>query len=156
MMEQTGDMFTTSAKYLAHGVNTKGLMGAGIAVQFKKRFPEMHAGYVARCADGRLTPGGFWVGTGMLDGRTVLPVNLASQEQPGANARYDLLFSSLVNFSIAATERERLRRYGGIVAIPEIGCGIGGLEWYRVKHILKCIEKMFPAQIEFEVWHYEG
>lgn len=155
MIERNGDMFTTDARYLAHGVNCKGLMGSGIAVQFRKRFPEMHAGYVERCRDGRLTPGDFWVGAGMLNGRTVLPVNLASQDEPGANAHYHLLFSALQNFAAAASHPERLRMYGGIVAIPEIGCGIGGLEWHRVKYILECIEKMYPS-IEFEVWHYAG
>lgn len=155
MIEKNGDIFTTDAKYIAHGVNCKGLMGAGIAKEFKQRFPEMHAGYVSRCADGRLTPGGFWVGTGMLDGRTVLPVNLASQDEPGANARYNYLFSAVQTFAHEASHPARLHMYGGIVAIPEIGCGIGGLEWDRVKYMLICIEKMYP-NIEFEAWHYVG
>lgn len=155
MIERNGDMFTTDARYLAHGVNCKGLMGSGIAVQFRKRFPEMHAGYVERCLDGRLAPGSFWVSTGILNGRTVLPLNLASQDEPGANARYDYLFSALAGFAAAASHPERLRMYGGIVAIPEIGCGIGGLEWAKVKEILLCIERMWP-EIEFEAWHYVG
>ena len=155
MMERKGDLFDTDANYIAHGVNCKGLMGSGIAVQFRKRFPEMHAGYVERCRDGRLTPGSFWVSTGMLNGRTVFPLNLASQDEPGANARYGYLFSSLAAFAAAATNPARLHMYGGIVAIPEIGCGIGGLEWAKVKEILLCIERMWP-EIEFEVWHYVG
>lgn len=155
MIERNGDIFNTDASYIAHGVNCKGLMGSGIAVQFKKRFPEMHAGYVLRCADGRLAPGGFWVGTGMHEGRPVYIVNLASQDEPGANAHYSMLFSAVQNFAAAASHPERIRMYGGLVAIPEIGCGIGGLEWYRVKYILECIEQMYFG-IEFEVWHYEG
>lgn len=156
MMEQNGDLFTTDARYIAHGVNTMGFMGAGIAKAFRDKFPKNYERYRQNCSSEWLRPGGFMVTPEQMngEGRTFLVTNLASQHLPGANATYGLLAKSLLDFAGSASQTEKLRLYGGIVAIPEIGCGIGGLEWRNVKKILKMVEGIYP-DIEFEVWHYE-
>ncbi len=149
MIEKYGDLFDTTATYLAQGVNVKGVMGAGIAKQFKSYFPNMFDEYKRSCDNGELEPGGFQA----VPLSRIIVVNLASQEKPGADARYHWLFESLMRFAQIASKPHLLEAYGGTIAIPEIGCGIGGLEWHRVKYMLECIEKMYPG-IEFEVWHY--
>ena len=156
MMEKQGDLFTTDARYIAHGVNTQGMMGAGIAKKFREVFPNNYERYRYRCIEGMLAPGEFMVTPEQMngEGRTFLVTNLASQNMPGPNAEYGLLAKSLLDFAKSASEPQKLRLYGGIVAIPEIGCGIGGLEWDSVKKILKTVEEVYP-NIEFEVWHYE-
>ncbi len=156
MQEHKGNLFDSAAAYLGHGVNTCGVMGAGIAKTFREKYPHNYTNYKAACESGRLQPGGFMVVPERTDsGRLVLITNLASQEKPGADASYKWLFSSLWSWAEQASEPNRLRLYGGIMAIPEIGCGIGGLEWPKVKRILKTIEDCHE-DIGFEVWHYEG
>lgn len=154
MIERTGDLFDSDAVYLGHGVNTCGVMGAGIAKTFREKFPHNYKNYRAACLSGRLSPGGFMVVPERNDsGSLVLVTNFASQEKPGADADYKWLFSSLWEWAEKASEPNRLRLYGGTIAVPEIGCGIGGLEWSNVKRIYKAIEDFFP-NIVFEVWHY--
>lgn len=156
MQERKGNLFDSTATYLGHGVNTCGVMGAGIAKTFREYFPNNYSNYKAACESGRLQPGGFMVVPEKdWDCRLRLITNLASQEKPGADASYKWLFSCLWSWAEKASEPNRLRLYGGIIAIPEIGCGIGGLEWPKVKRIIEVIEDCHD-DIEFEVWHYEG
>jgi len=72
-------------------------------------------------------------------------MNIASQELPGPNATYPLL-------ALAAEDAVRMLKKAGInsMAIPQIGCGIGGLEWEKVEQILLALEKDYD--FEFEVW----
>jgi O-acetyl-ADP-ribose deacetylase (regulator of RNase III) len=52
-----GDLFASQAQTLTNTVNTVGVMGKGIALEFKKRFPDMHEDYVRRCEQGRVQLG---------------------------------------------------------------------------------------------------
>ena len=52
-----GDLFASQAQTLVNTVNCVGVMGKGVALQFKKRFPEMFADYERRCADGAVKLG---------------------------------------------------------------------------------------------------
>ena len=150
MQHRNGDLFTTDAKILAHGANTKGLMGAGIAKTVKETFPENYKGYRNYCKVGYARPG-EWYANSQDDGRLLL--NLFSQDEPGANARYEWVFDSLMDF-LRFYSTVDVSHYGSVIAIPEIGSGIGGLEYSHVEGILQLIEDIHP-EIEFEVWHYE-
>lgn len=154
MIEKYGDLFDTDAYYIGHGVNTQGVMGAGIAKIFRDKFPHNYSVYKRACDFNTLRPGGHLVVPELEGDQVRLVVNFASQEQPGPDAEYAWLFDSLYSFANNASELGRLRRYGGRVAIPEIGCGIGGLKWDKVKKIIEVVEMVYPL-IEFEVWHYE-
>ena len=55
----SGDLFLSKAHTFAHGVNTKGRMGAGIAVDFKKLSKTMFNEYLRKCRSGELQPGGY-------------------------------------------------------------------------------------------------
>src|SRR6056297_3502204 len=56
-----GDLFTAPATTLAHGVSCAGRMGAGIALEFRRRFPEMFQEYRRRCYKSRLQPGDLFL-----------------------------------------------------------------------------------------------
>lgn len=144
MIKRTGNLFDTTSKHIGHGVNTKGVMGAGIAVEFRNRFPKMYTQYKAVCEGGGLKPGGLFVAK---EGGYVIH-NIASQKNPGADARYVWLHMA------AYRAAERVVEMGGAtLAIPLIGCGIGGLEWSGVRNVLDLIETEVPMQ--FEVWKFE-
>src|SRR4051794_8075959 len=53
----TGDMFASGAQTLVNTVNTVGVMGKGVALEFKKRFPDMYEDYRQRCAAGAVRLG---------------------------------------------------------------------------------------------------
>lgn len=155
MIEKHGDLFDTDAAYIGHGVNTQGMMGAGIAKTFRDQFHRNYAVYKRACIEDTLKPGGFLVVPEKdWDCHLRLIVNFATQEQPGPDATYEWVMASFLAFAKQASEPNRLRLYGNRIAIPEIGCGIGGLEWSVVELIIRAIEAVYP--IEFEVWHYVG
>ncbi len=145
MIERNGDIFNTTARFIGHGVNCKGIMGAGIAKTVREKFPQTYLEYKAVCDVG-FSPGSYFA---YVENDKVI-VNLASQNMPGPDARYEWVFLSLLRFARDLTQRSG----GGVVAIPEIGCGIGGLHWLVVKSIIECVEQIVP-DVTFEVWHYK-
>lgn len=141
MIHKTGDLFTTTAKGLAHGVNLQGKMGAGIAKEFRKRFPTMYEGYQEACRGGLLAPGSVLI---YRDSATALTVfNVVSQDLTGPHARLDWLRQGL-EASAANTDLD-------VIAMPLIGCGIGGLtaneEYFDT---IAGVEEFFG--ITFEIW----
>ena len=82
IVERTGDLFTTECPALGHGVNTLGSMGAGIAVEVRRRWPAMYTAYREECQSARLQPGGIFV----WQAPDRLIVNLATQRRVGRGA----------------------------------------------------------------------
>lgn len=132
-----GDLFvnTYTAQAFAHGCNCQGSMGAGIAKEFKARYPEMFEEYRRRCkADPKL----FNLGDVFLWKETEKPwvFNLGTQEAYWhARASYEAIEEALRKMRKLA-EEENLQR----IAMPQIGTGYGGLSWKKVRTI---IEKIF-------------
>jgi O-acetyl-ADP-ribose deacetylase (regulator of RNase III) len=123
-----GDLLASDEAVLAHGCNTHGVMGAGIAAQFSVRYPQMQAEYSKLCSQKHFVPGSAmrWdeLGIGLVPQRIIF--NLATQDRPGPHARCEWVYLSFRNMAeqMMALRLDR-------VAIPKIGCGIGGLDWDR-------------------------
>ena len=137
--EVSGDLFAQrDVDALAHGVNCAGVMGAGIAVPFRARFPDMYETYRQQCRSGQLTLGGI------LPWRTPSQrwvYNLATQPRPGRCARLDAVASAVRSMLTHAGEHAVTS-----VALPRIGCGYGGLDWDRqVRPTLVEIAGEFPT-----------
>lgn len=143
---KNGDIFTTELKAIGHGVNCKGAMGAGIAVLFRNKHPEMYKEYRKICLAGELSGGDVFVYYSAAD--DVFIFNLASQEDMGANASYEF---------VRASTRTALRYCADNdipgLALPRIGCKIGGLEWEAVLPILEEESARYP-DITLELWTY--
>lgn len=144
MIKRVGNLFDTGATCIGHGVNCHGIMGAGIAKEFKRRFPDNYRAYSRRCRDKTLRPGKTFVWA--EDGTTIM--NMASQNRPGADATYEWLFLAAQDAAAKATALGEK-----VIAIPQIGCGIGGLKWHKVEVVLLAVEIL--SGIEFEVWKYD-
>lgn len=138
-----GDLFAQlDAQVIGHGVNVDGVMGAGIAVQFKKRWPEMFRQYKLQCVTANLHPGNVFLwdtGIYCMDDDPLLIANLASQNRPGPHARYDWLMWALI-----ATLRACKVLGLNSIALPQIGCGIGGLEWDIVLENITHVSEWYP------------
>lgn len=131
MIFKRGDLFTTELKAIGHGVNCSGVMGAGIAKPIKDKWPNNFKNYEAACRGGFLAPGYTMVV--VEDGMSIF--NMATQSRPGRFARYDWVFGAALDAAEQAVEM-------GLdsIAIPMIGCGIGGLKWENVKALLQTVE----------------
>lgn len=144
-----GDLFDRSHSFdaLAQGVNTKGKMGAGIAVPFREKWPEMFVSYEQLCTDFTdILPGLLHAYDNLAWTYSSDPVqviyNMFSQDWPGPNARYEWLASSALLMRLDAEARDLSR-----VGLPWIGCGIGGLARHNVQHFFERI--LEPSAVEF-------
>jgi len=143
-----GDLFALDVDAIGHGVNCKGVMGAGIAVAFKKNFPQMFPEYANLCRLNLLSLGQVHVYDKPFNDYPVI-YNIASQDEPGPNADYYALAVAMrwVKFD---AERRELKS----VALPQIGCGIGGLQWTDVRALFSSILALSP--VEFQLVTYEA
>ncbi|HEY9760069.1 MAG TPA: macro domain-containing protein [Oculatellaceae cyanobacterium] len=144
----SGDIFLNEHKVqaFAHGCNCQGVMGAGIAVIFKKEYPEMFNEYRRRC---KAKPREFNIGDAFLWKENGKPFvfNLGTQESPGRHATYQAVEKALTNM---------IRQAGveGItsIAIPRIGSGYGGLKWEKVREVVEKVFERWPGNL----FVYEG
>lgn len=148
IIDKTGDIFTSNAGYIGHGVNVYGIMGAGIAVQVRNRFPEVYRQYGEACASGALVPGDCFSVEDPSTG--VVIANLASQDKPGANARIDWVKSSLNTLLDDIAESDP----NAMLALPRIASNIGGLDWVDVRAAIVDIAEQYP-DITLELWTYD-
>jgi O-acetyl-ADP-ribose deacetylase (regulator of RNase III) len=134
--EETGDLFDLGLPAIGHGVNCRGVMGAGIAKIFRSKYPDMYHAYVNLCEQGEVRAGGI-VAWKEPD---VMIYNLASQISPGADATL---------WAVASSVRLALMNCAGngipALGLPRIGCGIGGLDWPDVKSIMKNAAAQVPS-----------
>lgn len=139
-----GDLFDFDLDVIAHGVNTFGVMGAGIALQFRDRFPKMFREYKSRCDNNMLNPGKvhFWVDQNVRNGDFQWGANIASQDYPGPYARLDWLEQGLTDAMRRATLIE-----AQTFTVPWIGCGIGGLDQDDVDDVYKRVSDKFDIEL---------
>ncbi len=116
-----GDMFQSGAQTLVNTVNCIGIMGKGIALEFKKRFPVMYDDYVRRCGAGQVKLGEPYVFR-----RLVPPwiLNFPTKDHWRSISRLEDIVRGLQYL-------ERHYREWGVtsLAVPPLGCGQGQLEW---------------------------
>jgi O-acetyl-ADP-ribose deacetylase (regulator of RNase III) len=138
-IERTGDMFADqSLDALAHGVNCEGAMG-GIAGMFANKYPDMATYYRRICAGNGLNTGDIlpWRAEG-----TPMIYNLATQQHGGPDAKYEHIDTTMGKM-LSHAEKNGIQNIG----VPQIGCGIGGLEWPKVKSILKKHAENSPVNV---------
>ncbi len=138
MIEFTsGDMFGRAFDARVNTVNCVGVMGAGVALAFKERYPEMFREYKRECEAGRIKPGKLHVWK-RLHGDWV--INFPTKRHWRDKSRYEDIKAGLEAL------REYLKDYVGVsVALPALGCGHGGLDWGRVSAMIQTYLSDTPA-----------
>ncbi len=129
----SGDFFDFDADVMVNTVNCVGVMGAGAALAFKTRFPDMYSSYVDACKDGVVRPGHahVWVREDMLSKRLTI-VNLPTKIDWRKPSEYEYVEKGLAWMSEFLETRE-----GQIVTMPALGCGNGGLDWELVRPMIE-------------------
>ena len=125
---KTGDILAEDAEALVNTVNCVGVMGRGIALQFKNAFPENFAEYVRACKRDEVQPGRmFVVETHRLTSPRYI-VNFPTKRHWRGKSRMEDIDAGLVDL-------QRVIREKGIrsIAIPPLGSGLGGLDWTKVR-----------------------
>ena len=124
----TGDILAEDAEALVNTVNCVGVMGRGIALQFKKAFPENFRVYAKACERGEVQPGRMFVfETGALTNPRYI-VNFPTKRHWRGNSRIEDIQAGLKDLVTVIRERD-IRS----IAVPPLGAGLGGLEWSDVR-----------------------
>lgn len=125
-----GNLFTTECQFIVNSVNCEGVMGAGIALYYKFRYPEMFKEYQIQCKKGNIAIGKLWMYYNALDGKTI--ISFPSKDKWRNPSEYRYLEEGL---------REFVRIYKNknvtSVAFPVLGVSKGGLSEASVMDLMK-------------------
>lgn len=142
-----GNLLESQAQTLVNTVNTVGVMGKGIALQFKNLFPANYRRYVKACKNDELKPGVLLVteDESLLSGKKII-INFPTKTHWRLPSQYSYIESGL-------KELIRIIQDMGIrsVAVPPLGCGNGGLEWTRVKEMME----RYLSNVDAEIFIYQ-
>lgn len=143
---KAGDVLREPAEALVNTVNCIGVMGRGIALQFKKAFPRNYQEYKAACDRGQVVPGRMFVTHNHgLDGPRLI-INFPTKRHWRGRSRMEDMESGL-----EALRNEIALHSIRSIAIPPLGSGLGGLDWLEVR---KRIEAAL-ADVEADVIVFE-
>jgi O-acetyl-ADP-ribose deacetylase (regulator of RNase III) len=143
-----GNILDSAAPVLVNTVNTVGVMGKGIALQFKKAFPDNFRAYSQACKTGDIAIGKLFLSKdSSLTAGEKLIINFPTKTDWRKPSEYSYIEAGLKDLI-----RIILENNIKMIALPPLGAGNGGLEWERVK---KIIEKMLSSLTDVEILIYE-
>ncbi len=138
-----GDIFNSSAQVITNTVNVVGVMGAGLAFEFKNRHPQMFSDYKKRCEASEVKPGKPYL---WEDDHSQI-LNFPTKRHWKDPSRIEDIEAGL---KYLAQNYQHMEIES--IAIPPLGCGLGGLKWSDVRPL---IEKYLGPISDLEVFVYE-
>lgn len=128
----SGNILESKTQALVNTVNTEGVMGKGIALQFKKAFPSNFKAYAEACKQGDIEVGKLFVtrDSNLNTGEKII-INFPTKKQWRKPSEYAFIEDGLDDLVRVVAEYD-IRS----IAIPPLGAGNGGLEWEKVKRII--------------------
>lgn len=128
----TGNLLLADVEALVNTVNTVGVMGKGVALQFKDAFAQNFHAYDDACKRGEVEIGRMFVTeTGRLDGPRWI-INFPTKKEWRHPSKLEYIRAGLGDLVRVIRERDIKS-----VALPPLGCGYGGLDWTQVKRAIE-------------------
>lgn len=141
---QDKDIFDSDCEVITNPVNCVGVMGGGLALAFKNKFPKMYLKYKEMCDNNEIRPGKVYLVEGDERHKILL---FPTKDHYKYLSRYRYITGGL---------RSLVRQYKdwGIrsVALPALGCGLGGLDWEDVNSAIEYELKDIIHDISIEVY----
>lgn len=135
----SGNIFESDCQVLTSPVNCKGRSGAGLALLFKKRFPKEEKLFIEWCKEGKLK-----LGTVLTVCREDVPTSgyicyFPTKDKPSDTSNIRSLYEGLISL-------RQLMLYEGAnsVALPALGCGLGGLEFATLEKAVRYVFDDWP------------
>lgn len=137
-----GDTFQSDAKVLVNPVNVTGVMGKGLALEFKKRYPDMFKEYEIMCKNGQFKIGDLW----LYKESDKWILNFPTKQHWREKSTIEIVRAGLQKF-IETYESEGIRS----IAFPKLGSGLGGLDWEKqVRPLME--QYLHPLSIEISIY----
>lgn len=125
---RAGDILKADAEALVNAVNCVGVMGRGVALLFKKAFLENFKAYAAACARREVKPGRMFVFETGYPANPKFIINFPTKRHWRDGSRMEDVEIGLADLA------ETIRKHGiRSIALPALGCGMGGLNWSEVR-----------------------
>ncbi|MEC9492911.1 type II toxin-antitoxin system antitoxin DNA ADP-ribosyl glycohydrolase DarG [Flexistipes sp.] len=142
-----GNILEEQTDALVNTVNCVGVMGRGIAYQFKKSFPENFKAYVDACKHGKVQPGQMFVFKTNFITKPKYIINFPTKRHWKGKSRIEDIEKGIDSLV------ETINKYNiSSIALPPLGSGLGGLEWQDVKQL---IEKKLSKLTDISIIIYE-
>lgn len=145
----SGNLFDSNCEYLINTVNCEGVMGKGIALDFKKKYPDMFLDYVEKCKNGLVLPGipYVWSNDNLFNSLRIINFPTKNEWKKPSNISFiETGLDWMVDYF-----KEKI---DANIAVPPLGCGNGKLNWNKVKSLI--YKKLQPLEAEFYVFEPGG
>ena len=134
----SGSVFNTDAKAIVNTINCTGVMGAGLALEFKLRYTDMYDDYSYKCKNHMIKVGNVYY----YQSKDITIVNFPTKDYFKYPSKIEWIESGLKNFV------STYKQYGiKSVAFPKLGTLNGGLEWNQVKLLMEKYLSMVDADV---------
>lgn len=134
----TGSVFNAKAEAIVNTVNCTGVMGAGLALEFKLRYPEMYENYAEKCKTHNIQVGRM----DYYQEKDKIIINFPTKDYFMYPSKIEWIESGLKDF-VASYKNHGIKS----VAFPKLGSLNGGLEWNQVKPLMERYLSMVDADI---------
>lgn len=141
------NLLESRAEALVNTVNTVGIMGKGIALQFKNQFPENYKSYKNACKSGEIRIGKLFITkeASILGGEKII-INFPTKTDWRKPSEYSYIEEGLKELVQVIQEKNI-----SSIAIPPLGAGNGGLKWDKVKVLIEA----YLSDIDSEIYIYQ-
>jgi O-acetyl-ADP-ribose deacetylase (regulator of RNase III) len=138
-----GDLFQSNAKVLVNPVNIMGVMGKGVALEFKKRYPAMFEEYHTLCEKGQFKIGDLW----LYKASDKWVLNFPTKQHWREKSTVEIIQAGLHKF-VEFYETDTITS----IAFPKLGSGLGGLDWEKqVRPIMEQYLQALPIEISIYI-----
>lgn len=126
-----GDIFDQKVTAIVNTVNCVGVMGKGLALQFKKKYPENFSFYKSACDDNRVRPGKMLIFDRGGNKSPRFLINFPTKDDWRNPSKLEYVETGLIDL-IKRIQELNIKS----IAVPALGCDLGKLDWNIVKDVM--------------------
>jgi O-acetyl-ADP-ribose deacetylase (regulator of RNase III) len=145
-----GDLLKETSEAIVNTVNCVGVMGKGIALQFKQRWPQNFNAYAAACKRDEVRPGKMFIYDRGEWEKPRFIINFPTKQHWRGDSKIEYIQEGLRDL-VSQVERLGIKS----IALPPLGCGNGGLDWHKVERLVFDAFQDHP-QIQVDLFEPKG
>lgn len=139
-----GDLLAANTAALVNPVNCVGVMGKGLALQFRQTFPANYQAYVKACRAGEVQLGRMFVFVEMRNAQPTTIINFPTKQHWKQRSKLGDIATGLDDLV-----KQLILQTISSIAVPALGCGYGGLAWAEVEPlIMRAFERLPTVRVK--------
>lgn len=142
---KNGDILSSSCEGIINTVNTQGIMGKGLALLYRQKYPEMFKVYRKACLNKEVKTGFMHVWKVSNQDKWI--INFPTKQHWRNPSQLEWIIEGLQDL-VKVVKENKIKSLG----IPPLGCGLGGLHWYQVKKEIVQVCEQYLSDIKIEIY----